>query len=612
MNLSLQSIAAALGGEVCGGEVRAPGPGHTPIDRSLCVKLAPGTPDGFVVHSFASDDWQTCKDHTKERLGFKWEPERKLSAPQVARKDQSKIVAEYIYCDPDGQPSRKVLRTEPKGPFPQQRWDGARWINGVKGVPLYPYRLPELLKAVHNTVFVCEGEKDADRLTQLGFVATTNPMGAGCWHADLNHWFKGRTCYILEDNDDAGRKHAREVAEALQPIAESVRIVSLPGLPDKGDVSDWLDAGGDHGKLIEICKAAPLCGEVLPPARLIVSSGEFVANFVPPEYLIDGLLQRRFCYSFTAPTGAGKTAIMLLWAASIADSRRIGEYEVEPGPVLYLAGENPDDVRMRWIAMADILGFDINTIPVHFLPGAFKISEIAERIRQEVEIIGPVSAVMVDTSAAYFEGDNENDNVQAGAHARRMRGLVSLPGGPCIIVACHPVKNAGNDNLLPRGGGAFIAEVDGNLTCQKSESAVTLHWQGKFRGPDFAPVTFGLSTVTNPKLVDSKGRNIPTVVAKAMSEREQVMAEATTRDDDNALLIALFEAASPQSNAALAAQLGWTMKGDKPNKMKVKRAADRLRGLIKQERGGLILTDKGKAEVKRVQYNRDAAGATYG
>ncbi len=604
MNLSLQNIAAALSGEISGNEVLAPGPGHTPKDRSLSVKLAPGTPDGFVVHSFAGDDWQACKDHTKQRLGIEWRPEPKQA------NGASRVVAEYIYRNADGTPHAMAVRLDPKD-FRQKRWNGSGWDWGGAKPPI-PYRLPELKAAVHNTVFVCEGEKDCDNLAKHGFIATTNIAGAGKWHPTMNEHFAGKDVYILADNDEAGADHAQDVAQHLAPVAASARIVNLPGLPPKGDVSDWLANGGDHGKLIEICKAAPLCGEVLPPARLIVSSGEFVANFTPPDYLIDGLLQRRFCYSLTAPTGAGKTAIMLLCAASIADNRNIGEYAVEPGRVLYFAGENPDDVRMRWIAMADIMGFDIDTIPVHFLPGRRKISEIADRIRQEVETIGPVSAAMIDTSAAFFEGDNENDNVQAGQHAARMRALVGLPGGPCIIVACHPVKNAGNDNLLPRGGGAFVAEVDGNLTCQKTDSAVTLHWQGKFRGPDFAPITFGLSTVTNPKLVDSKGRNIPTVVAKAMSERERAVAEATTRDDDNALLIALFEADGPQSNAALATQIGWTIKGDKPNKMKVKRAADRLRGLIKQERSGLILTDKGKVEAKRVRYNRDAAGATYG
>ncbi len=140
---------------------------------------------------------------------------------------------------------------------------------------------------------------------------------------------------------------------------------------------------------------------------------------------------------------------------------------------------------MRWLAMADSMGFDADRIDVHFLPGVFKLSEISARIAAEVERIGGVVLVVVDTSAAYFEGEDENGNVQMGIHARRMRELTKLPGQPCVVAACHPVKNAGPENLLPRGGGAFIAEMDGNLTCSKADQLVTMHWQGKYRGADF-------------------------------------------------------------------------------------------------------------------------------
>ena len=47
---------------------------------------------------------------------------------------------------------------------------------------------------------------------------------------------------ILEDNDGPGRDKALAAAQALRGSAKTIRIVSLPDLPDKGDVSDWLDA----------------------------------------------------------------------------------------------------------------------------------------------------------------------------------------------------------------------------------------------------------------------------------------------------------------------------------------------------------------------------------
>jgi putative DNA primase/helicase len=73
--LDLRSIARALGGEVSGRQVLAPGPGHSPRDRSLAVCVSSDAPDGFLVHSHAGDDWRTCREHVQSRLGLPaWEP----------------------------------------------------------------------------------------------------------------------------------------------------------------------------------------------------------------------------------------------------------------------------------------------------------------------------------------------------------------------------------------------------------------------------------------------------------------------------------------------------------------------------------------------------------
>jgi AAA domain len=102
--------------------------------------------------------------------------------------------------------------------------------------------------------------------------------------------------------------------------------------------------------------------------KLIQTSAEFVAGFVPPDYLIDGLIQRRFVYSMTAPTSTGKTSIALRLAAHTALGLPLGDREVEQGKVLYLAGENPDDVRMRWIKLCEELNVEPKIVPVFFLP----------------------------------------------------------------------------------------------------------------------------------------------------------------------------------------------------------------------------------------------------
>jgi RecA-family ATPase len=82
-----------------------------------------------------------------------------------------------------------------------------------------------------------------------------------------------------------------------------------------------------------------------------------VQGFVPPDYLVHGILHRGFLYSLTGRTGSGKTAVMLRLSAMVAGlDEQLGDNEVEKGKVLYFAGENPDDVRMRVIAMCEATG----------------------------------------------------------------------------------------------------------------------------------------------------------------------------------------------------------------------------------------------------------------
>jgi hypothetical protein len=246
-------------------------------------------------------------------------------------------------------------------------------------------------------------------------------------------------------------------------------------------------------------------------APLILTSAEFVSTFTPPDYLIDGLLQRRYIYALTAPTGEGKTSVALRLAAHVAKGLQLADRDVDAGKVLFLAGENPDDVRMRWIKLCEQMRIDSNAVDVFFVSGSLALAntDLRQRIMEASKAHGPFSLVIVDTSAAYFDGKDENDNVEMMRHAKMLRGLADvIDGGPTILVTCHPVKNYSRENLLPRGGGAFLNEIDGNLVCQKTDGtmAVEIHWQGKFRGPDFAPIPFKLEVGTCERLKDSKGR----------------------------------------------------------------------------------------------------------
>jgi hypothetical protein len=330
---------------------------------------------------------------------------------------------------------------------------------------------------------------------------------------------------------------------------------------------------------------------------------EFLSGFVPPDYLIEGMLQRRFIYSLTAPTGHAKTAIALRIAQLVDHGEPLAGHEVERGRVAYLVGENPDDVRMRVIGDDAFIGksdlFEQSNII--FIPGVFD----TDALLKQVEGLGKLDLIIIDTSAAYFLGEDENVNTDIGKHARKLRRLIELPGGPCVLVLCHPIKHATEvAQLIPRGGGAFLAEVDGNLTAWKDDRIVTLHHSSKFRGAGFEPITFRLDTIRVEELKDSKGRKIPTVRAVVISEEEEKNETAARRKDDDLVLATYFNGAEGQSLADVATALGWMNNKGELYRSRVQRALDRLKrdGLMRLHRDKWCLTDKGKAEAKAAGF----------
>jgi Protein of unknown function (DUF3987) len=271
---NIQTLARVLGGEVSGGQVLAPGPQHSATDRSLSVKLDNNAPDGFLVHSFSADDPILCRDYVREKIGLPaFKPnghgyqnvsndviEQAAMAAAAAQsrnnKAKSRMVNTYDYTDADGKLLYQVVRYDPKD-FRQRRPDGNGGWTWKLDERRVLYRWPELLKFPDGTIFVCEGEKDADRVASLGHCATT--VAAGKWTDECVRALSGRDCFILQDNDEPGRAKASAAARALHGTTKTIRIVALPDLPDKGDVSDWLDADPRRvEQLADFCIAVPI------------------------------------------------------------------------------------------------------------------------------------------------------------------------------------------------------------------------------------------------------------------------------------------------------------------------------------------------------------------
>jgi hypothetical protein len=219
-------------------------------------------------------------------------PQRQTPAKDIPRVQ----VAAYQYTDEQGKLLFEKIRFDPKG-FSLRSPAGraGSFKENVQGVRRVLYRLPEIIKAVERNlpVFICEGEKDCDRLASLKLVATTNYEGAnkkreggtGKWLPDYSSTLKGAEVIIIADKDEPGRDHAADVAAKLQGIAKKVVVLELPDVGDKAvkDTSDFFAAGGKLEDFQALVDSALLAAK--PEASAIVkllAEREFKPDIEPP------------------------------------------------------------------------------------------------------------------------------------------------------------------------------------------------------------------------------------------------------------------------------------------------------------------------------------------
>lgn len=186
------------------------------------------------------------------------------------RPQQRQFVKGYEYRDADGAVRFRKVRWVPKNFTIESPSPTGGWRAGLHGAPPLLFHLPELLAST-GRVYLAEGEKDVEALAALGLTATCNyeaaqgrsreypdRPGTQKWKPQIyNQWFRDRDVVILPDNDQAGEDFSNHVAASLRGVAASVRVLKLPDLPPKGDLSDWLLAGGTRDELEELADVTP-------------------------------------------------------------------------------------------------------------------------------------------------------------------------------------------------------------------------------------------------------------------------------------------------------------------------------------------------------------------
>jgi hypothetical protein len=304
--------------------------------------------------------------------------------------------AHYIYKHAKGLLYMRVTRTSGHT-FPTQHWDkdGGRWAYGWPPTAI-PYRLPELLAAPADVpVWICEGEKDADNVAALGLIATTNPGGAGKWQPELTQWFKGKqTVYILEDNDDAGRKHTTKVIAALRGVVPCIVPLSFSELPEKGDVSDWLEMGGNKKLLLARAEQAHMHHAARRKYTLIELHR---LQLEATDWLWEGHLIRGELELIAGRPGVGKSQVQCQMIASISTGHPWpdGQKGPQPGSVILITAEDKaQDYHKRLTAA----GADLTRVKVlkyvrrNNRDEMFLLGEDLDKLEQAIIDLGDVTA----------------------------------------------------------------------------------------------------------------------------------------------------------------------------------------------------------------------------
>jgi hypothetical protein len=339
---------------------------------------------------------------------------------------QGPTVSTYLYRDHLGRRHTKVEKKVVRGrkQFPQSFWVDDRWVaKKPKGWLKIPYRLPEMLASLtaapETAVLIPEGEKDADSVAKLGLIATTSSEGAtplkakvSNWTPELNRWFHGiERAFILEDNDEPGRKFAREKAAALAGIVPELHIVSFPDVPDGEDVSYWLEQGHSKEELLARCEAAPLWQD---------SDGvlESVRASDVEMHAIEWLWDNRFALGkigiIAGLPDEGKGQVLCYIASRVTHALEWpnGEGRCLQGNVLVLSAE--EDPSTNLAPRLAAAGADLSRI--HFIKMVsdrdlktgqprkrmFSLISDLEKLRRMIIEIGDVRVVLIDPVSAYL------------------------------------------------------------------------------------------------------------------------------------------------------------------------------------------------------------------
>ena len=451
------------------------------------------------------------------------EPRPEPQQPPETSAGEQTAVKGYHYTTRDGDPLYDVIRYQrklpnggfvidpktgnPKKTFRQRRPDGwGGWIWNLDGVGHTIYRHPEVEVAIAEgkTVFLPEGEKDADTFVEWGLCGSTNSGGAQHWTPELAALFKDADVVIPVDNDQVGIEAGEKKARSLKGIAKRIRVLNfaehVDDFPKKADVTDWKERfGGDASKLDEILKRLPDWRPRPPSSKFgAARMRDLAGSPIVYDWLVKGLIERGGVFMVAAEKQAGKSFFMMDMGMKVARGLDYCGRKVKQGLVIYMACEDGKGVKLRAEGYRRDQGIpedqDLPFLvmdPTEKGAGTFSLMNddavdafIKECLSWEEFYGVKLELIVIDTLSIAAEGMDEINGAEVGrvlarvnriasqteaavclvhhmnADGKRVRGHSSLGNNVSGVIELRPLtKPQTNRNLPPE----LIKDADGRM-----------------------------------------------------------------------------------------------------------------------------------------------------
>jgi len=477
---------------VCGGKDRFRFDDKDGSGSWYCNQCKPKAGDGFaLIRNVFSCDFAHALETVAREIGYRplnGRNDRQLTessddlATSMPKGELGRDL--FVYENAEGVPVIYVQRrnrSDGEKTFRQCGWtaDGRGWQRNLHHAPKPRplYRLRAILSSVQRLTVFHEGEKATEAALKAGLpgVHTTTLGGAkNPKHTDFSP-MKGRDVVICRDNDTDGEYYAKEVARLCHEAgATSVKVLLLPGLPVKGDVVEWLQAGETveafagllaQAEPVEVANAQ--AGPLATSRAIFRRASDIQAK--PIHWLWKGRFARGKVSMIAGNPGLGKSQVTASIAAKVSTG---GVWPVdgalcELGNVVILnAEDNPEDtLRPRLEAAGANLSrvFILDAVTDGTVTNGsenrrgFNLKVDLSRLGEMLEEIGGAALIIIDPITAYLGTTDSHKNAEIRALLSPLAGLAANHEAAVVCVS-HFNKNSSGEALMRVTGSlAFVA-----------------------------------------------------------------------------------------------------------------------------------------------------------